>query len=85
VTRETEDVALLAAKVGVMERVLNDHLEACSAANAALGQRLWAVCLIILGAIGSISVWYATQGQAIQQARIDAQTHTIVSAVVAKP
>lgn len=78
-------MALLAAKVGVMERVLNDHLNACAEANRALGQRLWAVCLILLGAIGSISVWYATQGQALQQARLDAQTHTIVQAVAPKP
>jgi hypothetical protein len=82
--RETVDIGELAVKVGNVDLTLREHLAVCARANDQLSRRVWAVCLIILGAMGSIMVYWSTQGQAIQQAQTSAQTASIIAAINAR-
>jgi hypothetical protein len=70
--------------MAVVESVLERHLTDCSAANKKFGERLWQVCVIVLGGIMSAIVWLSTQGQQLQmtaKAERDAQTQSIIQAI----
>ena len=71
---------------------LKSHVDSCAADakenNRRLGNRVWAVCAIIVGtivgSIGSVSVYYATQVPAAQrgvEAQQAAQTAAIIQAI----